>query len=385
MSDPQAPNLHGEYVGLGPLDEFPIHQIPQPMAWAGTSDRNFYDRCYLNAHDRSGDIFLITGMGFYPNLGTKDAFVLARRSDQQTALHLGDAADPRGADRLDQRVGPYRIEVTEPLRRLRVVLTETEGIAFDLRWEGSFDVVQELPHTMRTGAGTTLNAQRFAQVGTWEGTISIDGTDVAVTPDRWVGTRDRSWGIRPVGEAPPAGKPSDPAFEGMWWLYVPLRFDDHAVVVIIQETPDGFRTLNDCTRVWRDGRVEQLGWPRVSVTYTPGTRMPTAATISCTTPDGAPYVIEVESRLAVPIHVGGGYGGDPDWTHGVWRGPEFVERLTYDLTDPQVQGRVMFGVVDHVGRAVDSTGAQGWGLFEHGALGRHDPSGFEGWFDVGGS
>lgn len=96
-------------------------------------------------------------------------------------------------------------------------------------------------------------------------------------------------------------------------------------------------------------------------------------------------MIEVESRLAVPIHVGGGYGGDPDWTHGVWRGPEFVERLTYDLTDPQVQGRVMFGVVDHVGRAVDSTGAQGWGLFEHGALGRHDPSGFEGWFDVGGS
>ena len=25
---------------LGPLDEFPVHQVPQPIAWAGSSDRN---------------------------------------------------------------------------------------------------------------------------------------------------------------------------------------------------------------------------------------------------------------------------------------------------------------------------------------------------------
>ena len=61
---------------LGPVDEFPIHQVPQPIAWPGSSDRNFYDRSYLNAHDRTGDIFLITGIGYYPNLGVKDAFVL---------------------------------------------------------------------------------------------------------------------------------------------------------------------------------------------------------------------------------------------------------------------------------------------------------------------
>jgi len=29
---------------LGPLDEYPIHQVPQPLAWPGSSDRNFYDR-----------------------------------------------------------------------------------------------------------------------------------------------------------------------------------------------------------------------------------------------------------------------------------------------------------------------------------------------------
>lgn len=386
-------NAHGEYVGLGPLDEFPIHQAPRPLAWPASTDRHFYDRCYLNAHDRTGEIFLITGLGFYPNLGTKDAFVLlARRGAEaaatHTALHLGDAADPRGGDRLQQQVGPYRIEVHEPLRRLRLVLEETEGIALDLTWEGSFAPVQELPHVMRQGAGTALEAQRFAQVGSWSGVITIDGGDLEVTPERWVGTRDRSWGIRPVGEALPAGRPHEPAFDGMWWLYLPLRFDDFCVVLIVQETPDGFRTLNDCTRTFADGRVEQLGWPRVHIRYAPGTRVPTGASITCTTPAGDVLELEVDSLLAAPLHVGAGYGGDPDWGHGQWRGPSFTERVTYDLADPAVAGRVMFGVVDHVGRAVargaglPAEGVTGWGLFEHAALGRHDPSGFADWFDL---
>jgi len=363
---------------VGPLDEFPIHQVPLPVGWAGTSDRNFYDRCYLNAHDRTGDVFVITGAGWYPNLGTKDAFLLVRRGDVQTAVHLSDAID---GDRLAQRVGNYRVEVSEPLRRLRVVLDETEGIAADLTWEGSFPVVREQPHVMRSGSRVTLDAQRFAQVGTWAGTLAVDGEEIAVTPDRWVGSRDRSWGIRPVGEAEPAGRPADPPFEGMWWLYVPLRFDDFAVVLVVQEDPDGYRTLNDCTRVWPDGRLEQLGWPRVSVRYASGTRVPTGATICCTTPDGEPLRIEVESRLAVPLHVGAGYGGDSDWSHGLWKGPGFTERVTYDVTDDAVAGKVMFGVLDHVARATID-GAEGWGLFEHAALGRHDPSGFTDWFTV---
>lgn len=78
---------------IGPLDEYPIHQAPLPIGLVDASDRNFYDRCYLNAHDRSGDVFVITGAGYYPNLGTKDAFVLVRRGDVQTAVHLGDAID----------------------------------------------------------------------------------------------------------------------------------------------------------------------------------------------------------------------------------------------------------------------------------------------------
>lgn len=367
---------------LGPLDEYPVHQLPQPIAWPGSSDRNFYDRSYFNAHDRTGDIFLISGIGYYPNLGVKDAFVLVRRGNTQTAVHLSDAIDQ---DRLHQHVNSYRVEVIEPLQSVRIFMEETEGIAVDLTWDGLFPVVQEQPHILRAGHRVTLNAQRFAQLGSWSGHLVIDGEEIPVDPAQWVGSRDRSWGIRPVGEAEPAGRPSEPPFEGMWWLYVPVAFDDYAIVLIIQEEPNGFRSLNDCTRIWRDGRVEQLGWPRVKIHYRSGTRIPTGATIEATDPAGAPVRVRVESRLPVPIHVGGGYGGDSDWLHGTWKGPDFTERRTYDMAEPGNIARSAFGVIDHVGYAVcqDSSGsAEGWGLFEHGALGRHDPSGFADWLTV---
>ncbi|BCI87328.1 hypothetical protein NIIDMKKI_25340 [Mycobacterium kansasii] len=88
----------------------------------------------------------------------------------------------------------------------------------------------------------------------------------------------------------------------------------------------------------------------------------------------------------MPIHFGGGYGGSPDWLHGTWKGEKFAERRTYDMTDPQLAGGMMFGVMDHVGRATcragDAEPVEGWGLFEHAALGRHDPSGFADWLTV---
>ena len=96
-----------------PMDEYPIHQSPLSMEYVGTGDRNFYDRCYFAGHDRTGDILLITGLGVYPNLGVNDAYATVRRGDRQWAVRFSDAL---GTDRLNQRVGPYRIEVIEPLQ-----------------------------------------------------------------------------------------------------------------------------------------------------------------------------------------------------------------------------------------------------------------------------
>jgi hypothetical protein len=356
-----------------PLDEYPIHQVPLSLGYVASGDRNVYDRCYFNAHDRTGDIFLVTGLGYYPNLGVKDAYAAVRRGDKQHVVRISDAIDD---DRLNANVGDYRIEVIEPLHQVRIVCDTAEhGVAFDLTWEGSFPAVDEESHQLRSGRRVIVDTWRFAQLGSWRGTLHVAGDDITVDPDTWLGSRDRSWGIRPVGESEPAGRPSYDEGFGFWWLYVPLRFEPFAIVLIAQEDGAGHRTLNDAVRVWKDGRVEQLGWPRVQIDYRSGTRHPEHARIHLTERDGSPFVIDVEPSCPVPLHVGCGYGGDSDWLHGAWRGEGWVEGAVYDFTDPAVAARMPWGVVDHVARATVGD-LVGHGLFEHGTIGRHEPSGF---------
>src|SRR4030095_14448471 len=46
-------------------DDFPIHQTPEPIAYAG-SDRNFYDRYFFNAYAPDGSAFAAIAFGVYP-------------------------------------------------------------------------------------------------------------------------------------------------------------------------------------------------------------------------------------------------------------------------------------------------------------------------------
>jgi hypothetical protein len=355
------------------------------MAHVASSDRNAYDRCYFNAHGRASDPFLVTGLGTYPNLGVIDAYATVRVGDRQLTVRASDALD--GHDRLAPAVGPFRVEVIEPLQRIRLVCDgDDHGIGFDLTWEGSFPAVDEARHLWRSGPKVLLDAQRFAQVGTWEGELRVDGVAHDVRPDTWLGTRDRSWGIRPVGEPEPPGRAGDEPIDGFWWCYVPLRFDDFAIIVIAQEDPDGHRVLNEAVRVFPagSGRAdEQLGWPEIDVRYRPGTRHPEGATISLRSRTDGDLVLEVDTLGFVALNAGSGYGGDQSWSHGVWRGRDWIEGISVDLTDPAVAGMIPFGVVDHVGHATLTGGpggpeapVEGWGLFELGTFGRHDPSGF---------
>ena len=172
----------------------------------------------------------------------------------------------------------------------------------------------------------------------------------------------------------------DEPIEGFWWLYVPLRFDDFAIVVIIQEDPDGHRVLNDAVRVWPavgrpPTRAAGLAPHRhpLHVGHPHARRAPRSTSPS---PTARRSTLEVETLGFVALNAGTGYGGDPTWTHGAWKGRDWVEGVDLDMTDP---GRRRHGPV----RPASTTsprpridGAEGWGLFEHGTFGRHDPSGF---------
>ena len=96
---------------------FRCTSTPSRSPRVGTSDRNFYDRSYFNGHDRTGEIFFISGYGAYPNLGVKDAYFTIRIGDRSFTVRASDALDD---DRLVQQVGFYRQEVVDPLNTIRL-------------------------------------------------------------------------------------------------------------------------------------------------------------------------------------------------------------------------------------------------------------------------
>ena len=64
---------------LSRFDEYLAHQTSDTFDHVATSDRNFYDRYYFNMHASSDELFVIIGMGQYPNLGVTDAFITVKK------------------------------------------------------------------------------------------------------------------------------------------------------------------------------------------------------------------------------------------------------------------------------------------------------------------
>jgi hypothetical protein len=363
-------------MSLSAWDDYPVHQASEFIAHTATSDRNFYDRYYFNMHPCDDDWFAIFGMGQYPNLGVVDAFIDVRRGDSQ---HVVRSSTPL-ADRAELSVGPFRIEVIEPLRKLRVIVEPTDDhAAMDVTWEGHIPAVEEPRQFLRSKGKVVFDTQRLAQTGFWSGTLSVGGNDLAVTPDRCWGTRDRSWGVRPVGEGEPPGiqARNPPQF---YWVYAPMQFDDFSILVIIQEDAAGHRILEEAVRVRPDGEPQELGRPEYRPTYRPGTRDVDVATLTFSPPGGEPIEVRITPVLPVSLMVGTGYGLEPDWRHGMYQGPDLVvQGVCYDLGKPEDAAR-MWGMIDAVAAfecKENGVTVNGSGLFEYWAFGSHAPTGLD--------
>ena len=129
------------------------------------------------------------------------------RDGEQHAFHASRRAPQEPTD---LEVGPFRIEIVEPMRRLRVVLDDNEtGIACDLTLTprtanvrgGAADRHSRPPASSWTPPASTSSAAG-------QGEIRYAGAArCAIDPARVVGTKDRSWGVRPVGMPDPGPAP----------------------------------------------------------------------------------------------------------------------------------------------------------------------------------
>jgi hypothetical protein len=272
---------------------------------------------------------------------------------------------------MDVSVGPFRVEVLEPLRALRVTLAESEPkhpIAFDLTWRGHIPAFLEPRQYIRKYGRVLFDTQRFAQTGTWQGWLRVGGERFEVTPDRWKGTRDRSWGVRPVGEPEPAGiRGAEGQMTGMW-NYSPMQFDDHAILYILNETDAGERPLEEAVRVWCDPKreAEWLGRPEHEHVLVKGTRTIERSLLHFPEAPGGGFTIRATPLTHCHITVGTGYGMELDWRHGMYQGPLVVQGFTKPVSE--VRGLGQYGVIDHVAR-FEYQGRTGYGLHEHGFFG----------------
>jgi len=365
---------------LSQMDDFPIHQIAETIRHVGTSDRNFYDRYYFNLHASSDALFAVMGMGVYPNLGVQDAFAVVRRGTSHRVVRASRAL----GDRMDLRVGPFRVEVPEPLRRVRFVLERTEHeLAMDVSWEGAIPAYEEPRQLVRQQGRVLFDTMRFAQTGRWNGWLQVGDERFEVAPDRWWGSRDRSWGVRPVGEPEPAGiRQGQLPLQGLW-NYAPMQFDDFSVLYILNQHDDGKRLIEDAVRVWADPArpPEALGRPEFEHVLRRGTRLVERARLRFPEAPGGPMEVRVEPLVDLHVGVGTGYGFDPDWRHGMYQGPLVVQGLSLDTERDRER---MMGLVDCCARFTldEPAGRQvGYGLHEYFFLGPFARYGLKGILD----
>lgn len=229
-------------------DEYPFHQTAEPMAFAGT-DRNFYDRFFFNGYTPDGDVFFAIAFGLYPHLDIMDGAVCILKDGKQHNVRVSRRMK---GDRSILKVGPLSIEIQEPMQRSRIVLSENDsGITLDVTFHVRHGPIEEPRFVRRVGTRAFMDYTRLTQNVSWSGQIKLDGETIELDAGSVFGTRDRSWGVRPVG-APDSQPPPQGNLGQFFWLWNPCNFEDY--VAFSHTNDDAFG------RPWnRRAGVQKLG------------------------------------------------------------------------------------------------------------------------------
>ena len=370
---------------LSRLDDFPVHQTPEPLASPATSDRNVYDRYWLNGFDRDGAFYFGVGMARYQHRGIQDAAMSVVVDGRQYALHSSGRA-PR--EPTDTRVGSLGLEITEPMRSLRLVVEPNDsGLEGELVYTARTANVEEERQTLRMGGRRVMDATRFTQWGRWSGRLRVEGRELDIDPSRVLAVKDRSWGIRTVGEPESGGAPPT-ELPQVFFLWAPLHWDDHCTHLGLFENADGRRWHQGgaVMPAYDDGAVvpgvedpalRRAHAVEARVDYVPGTRRAAAASLTLRFGDGDRRDIALEPLLTFRMK-GLGYL-HPEWGQGLWKGEqvEAGESWAVDDLDELSPDNI------HVQQVVRATceGRSGVGVLEQLAIGPHAPSGFTELFD----
>lgn len=370
---------------LNRFDDYPIHQTPEPLAHPASSDPNVYDRTWFNGYSEDGSRYFGLGMAVYPHRGILDChFSTVEAGGRQHCFYASRRAPQ---ERTDMSVGPFRLEIDEPLRRARVIIDDNEsGVGCDLTFSARTSAIQEARQILWHGQRKVMDATRFAQFGRWSGTVSHPEGEYSVDEVTWRGTKDRSWGIRGVGERVQIGAPS--LHRSAFFLWAPLQWDDHISHAVFFDGPNGEALVREALTSplyaseadippELDDVVTRMATAVHRVEYHPGTRLARRAELDLIGLDGNVRSIVMDPVLRFQFK-GLGYG-HPEWGQGMWKGELAIGGESFDSLqlDPLAPENI------HVQQVVNVTDGErhGIGALEQIVIGPYHPAGFTGALD----
>jgi hypothetical protein len=283
-------------------------------------------------------------------------------------------------ERMELSVGPISIEIVEPLRQLTVRVSG-EGISAELRFTGRAFPIEEPRFTYRIGPRTFMDYTRMTQNGHYTGWIEVDGKREELHPQT-AGTRDRSWGVRPVGtsDAQPHGHGVVPAF---FWQWTPINLPSRSLFFHLNAdrhgSPWNTRAVIAPDGAGPEGLIETPS-AQLSSLLAPGTRWPVSGELVIEVGQGEPLTVSIEPLVRFQMR-GLGYTS-PKWNHGLYHGPLVIERE--DIVLAKVEPlRIDNLHVQVVSRIITSDGETGAGVFEQLVMGPYAPMGLMEYFDGG--
>ena len=341
-----------EHSPMSGLDEYLIHNYPHPVRVMWTPDSQAYERVWFTCQDRTGDLLVVCGLGFYPNLGTAEAFAIVNVRGRHTTVRAHRAL---GDDRMSMRVGPIEFEVVEPFRQWRLTLDETEhGTAFDITWRDT-----KRPVFRVLGAGVIVGGRAYGGVagydgfGRQSGWVQAPGERFALGETTHLGTRDHHWGTRDGVGGPGMYRGMQHPYSGEWVEFSDFGiWGDHILYNLGDDRP-GSALLTK-----REHRMR----------FEPDTRLLASGEVDLHFESGEVRTMTFE-RLGNQIAFlrcgmyGGPNGGTPDGD--LWHGMDVGEAVTgetYDANDPEVRRRIC-GLDQHHAR-FELDGEVTYGLVE---------------------
>ena len=328
-----------EQFPLAPIDDYMIHQTPDPIRVVWSTDPRIYERFWTICHDQKGELLLVTGLSFYPNLDTAEAYAIVNLRGRHFSVR---AFRRLGTDRMNMEVGPIKPAIIQGMRAWRYVLEENEwGISYDLLWR---DTHRQIYHS--TSGSIAEGAPRgrraditagFEGFGVAEGWVKVKGERIELSPDSSGGTRDRHWGVgRGVGG--PALQPGRKLHAG--WIggnWVPFKRFAIWGNTILYRFGDAHPEMGRIVKTERRLRFE------------PDTQIFLEGVIDYTLETGEVKTLRYRRFGFQTAYMRCGmYGGTPDKNiyQGQHVGDNVVEGDHYDVTQPEVRRRLM-GLDEH--------------------------------------